>query len=123
MILFPEVKKFIEFYIDDIEKENTKYLFDESQGYFNDEEFKQFYQILSTLDYEYDLDQFIDEIISEIYKEILKENNGKYICIEDIWSEYSSHYFGDKEKIIEQFDNFEDWYIKDGKHYCKVYDD
>lgn len=123
MILFPAVKNFIESYIDDIEKENTKYLFDESRRYFNDKEFKQFYQILTTLDYAHDLDQFIDEIIDEIYKEIIKENNIEYICIEDIWNEYSLHYFGDKSKIIEQFDDFEDWYIQDGKHYCKVYDD
>ena len=122
MILFPEVKKFIEIYIEDIEKENTKYLFDESRGYFNDEEFKQFYQILDTLDYQYDLDQFIDEIIYEIYREIIKRNDGEYICIENEWDNYSSHYFGNKQKIIEQFDEFEDYYIKNGKHYCTVYD-
>ena len=123
MILFPEVKKFIELYIKDIEEEDTKYLFQESQAYFNDAEFNQFYSILDSLEYRYDLDQFIDEIISENCEEIIHVKDGEYICIEDEWKKYSSHYFGNKDKIIEQFDDFEDWYIKNGKHYCKVYDD
>lgn len=123
MILWPKVKEFIELYIEDIEKENIKYLLDESRGYFNDVEFNQFYDILNDLDYKYNLDKFIDEIIDEIYREIIKENDGGYICIEDVWNDYSSHHFGDKNKIIEFFDDFEDYYIKDGKHYCKVYDD
>ena len=61
--------------------------------------------------------------IQNIYREIIKRNDGEYICIETEWNEYSSHYFGDKQKIIEQFDDFEDYYIENGKHYCKVYDD
>lgn len=121
MVLWSAVKEFIELYIEDIEKENTKYLFEESQGYFNDVEFNQFYNILDNLDYEYDLDQFIDEIISENCAEIIRDNDGEYICIEEEWGKYSAHYFGDKNKVIEEFDEFEDHYIKNGKHYCKVY--
>lgn len=121
MILWPKVKEFIELYIEDIEKENTKYLFDESREYLNDVEFNQFYDILSDLDYQYDLDQFINEIIDEIYREIIKENDGEYICIEDKWNKYSSHHFGDKDRIIELFDEFESD-IKNGKHWCTVYE-
>ena len=104
------------------EKENTKYLFEESQGYFNDVEFNQFYNILDNLEFEYDLDQFIDEIISENCAEIIQSHDGEYICIEEEWGKYSAHNFGNMNKIIEQFDDFEDYYIKNGKHYCKVYD-
>ena len=121
MILFPAVKEFIELYIEDIEKENTKYLFEESQGYFNDDEFNQFYIILNKLEFKYDLDQFIDDIIHDNCLEIIRRNDGEYICIEEEWGEYSAHNFGNKNKIIEEFDEFEDYYIKNGKHYCKVY--
>lgn len=123
MILFPAVKEFIELYIEDIEKENTKYLFEESQGYFNDDEFNQFYIILNKLEFKYDLDQFIDDIIHDNCLEIIHRNDGEYICIEEEWGKYSAHNFGNKNKIIEQFDESEDHYIKNGKHYCKVYDD
>ena len=121
MVLWPAVKEFIETYIKDIEEENTKYLFQESQGYFNDVEFNQFYSILDSLEYTYDLDQFIDEIISENCEEIIHINDGSYICIEDEWGKYSSHCFDNIYKIIEQFDDFE-CDISNGKHWCEVHE-
>ena len=121
MVLWPEVKKFIELYIKEIEEENTKFIFEESQGYLNDVEFNQLYDILDNLDFEYELDQFIGEIISENYDQIIHENDGEYICIETEWGNYSSHFFGDKDKVIEKFDDFE-CDIKNGKHWCTVYE-
>lgn len=120
-MLWPAVKKFIETFIDDIEKENTEYVFDASREYLNDVEFNQLYYILSILEYKYELDQFIDPIVANICREIIKEHDGELICIEDEWRKYSMHYFGDKDAIIDEFSSF-DIDIRNGKHWCEVYD-
>ena len=120
MILFPEVKRFIESFIEDIEKENLEEVFDQSRYYLNDEEFNQFYSILYALEFDYEFDEYINDIIFDIRREIINNNNGKYICIEDAWLEYSGHWFNAKDKIIDEFDDFE-CDIINGKHWCEVY--
>ena len=120
MILFPEVKKFIESYIEDIEKENMYYVFSRSLDSLNDVEFNQLYTILQDLPLEYDLDEPIHDIIYDLCNDIKQTYNGEYICIEDEWDKIGFNHLGNMKKIIDQFDDFEiEFYDK--KHYCKIW--
>lgn len=121
MILYPDVKKFIETYIEDIEDENFELIFEECLGWFNNVEFEQFRDILDDLDYDYDIYDPIYDIIRKIYKEIIRENDGEYICIEDEWYRKAANCFGNMKYIIDQFSDF-DINVKNSKHYCTVHD-
>ena len=120
MILFPDVKKFIEIYIEDIEKENMREVFLRSLDDLDDAEFDQLYKILQDLPLEYDLDEPIHDLIYDLCRDIKKHNNEEEICIEDEWGRIGSNYLGNKDLILEQFDEFEVEYYK-GKHYCTIY--
>ena len=119
MTLFPAVKKFIELYIDDIEKENMYYVFSKSLDHLNDVEFNQLYNTLQELPLEYDLDEPIYDIIYDLCNDIKKTLSGEYICIEDEWDKIGINHLGNIKNIIDQFDDFEiESYNK--KHYCKI---
>ena len=121
MVLWPAVKEFIENNIKSIEKSDLDAVFAESIEWLNDVEFNQLYSILQELPIEYDLDEAIDELIQSICKAIIKENDGDYICIEDEWSRRAYNHLGKPDNIIYEFDDFE-CDIKNGKHWCTVYE-
>lgn len=121
MVLLPDVKKFIELYIDEIESGETRYFLEESMGCMDDAGYRQFKKLLEDIPYEYDLTWVEDEIIEDRCREIRRDNSGDYICIEHEWADYSAHYFGDKDRIIEQFDDL-DCDFKDMKHWCFIYE-
>ena len=120
MTLWPNVKQFIERYIEDIENEDMAFVFSESLVWLNDVEFNQLYDIFQELPLEYDIDEFINDLIHEICEDIIKENDGNYICIEDEWDDQASNHLNNKDRIIYEFDDF-DFDIKNGKHWCTVY--
>lgn len=120
MILLPEVKKFIEANIEDIEKENMHEVFQQSMIWLNQEEFDQLYHILEELPLIYDLDEPIQDVIRDTCRQIIKKNSDEYICIEEEWGKYSEHFFKDIDDILEEFDEFE-WDIRNRKHWCTVY--
>ena len=104
MTLLPAVKKFIEANIEDIENTNSTLLFELTMDYLNDDEYKQFREILENLPYDEDIDEIEHDVIRKICKDIINKNYGRNISIKNQWEYYSKHYFGDFDKIIDGFE-------------------
>ena len=120
MDLMPNVKEFIEKYIDMIEDEDLYSVYEMSLYYLSNDEFKQLYDIFSKLDFEYDIDEPIDDLIRHCCDDIIARNNRNYICIEAEWSKYYKNYLGRYDDVLDQFEEFEPKY-SDGEYWCTVY--